>query len=151
MSVKNYGFLLTALLLTSQVCFSQDRRPEAEKYARYYCQMLANSCSNVPKNLKVQVEKSIYNPNPKVGAVGFKIWSQITWHGQYSKMSYKVSVYMEVNEPANGKPGKTTFFFLDYSYLLGFRCIKDEHTKPARLKDGKVKFCRYREFEYVKP
>jgi len=112
--------------------------------------MLANSCSMAPKNLEIQIEKSIYNTNVKLGPVGWKIWSVITWRGQLSRMNYKVSVYLEVNEPVNGRAGKTTVFFLDYSYLLGFRCIKDENTRPARLLDGKIKFCRYREFEYIK-
>jgi len=151
MSKKTCVFLLLALLLINQPAYTQDRYKQAEKYARVYCQMLANSCSMAPKNLAIQVEKSIYNPNPKLGPVGWKIWSLITWRGQVSRMNYKVSVYLEVNEPVNGKPGKTTFFFLDYSYLLGFRCIKDENTKPARLLNGKIKFCRYREFEYFKP
>ncbi len=148
---KHCFFLLILLLFINQVCFSQDRKNEAEKYARLYCQMLANSCSNSPGNLSVKVEKSTYNTDSRCGAKGWRIWSLITWRGQISRMNYKLSVYMEVNEPAKGRPGKTTVFFLDYSYLLGFRCIKDEHTKPARMKDGKVKFCRYREFEYLKP
>ena len=151
MSRKTWVFLLPALVLINQHAYNQDRSKEAEKYARVYCQMLAHSCSMAPKNLGIQVEKSIFNSNPKLGPVGWKIWSMITWHGQVSRMNYKVSVYLEVNEPVNGKPGKTTLFFLDYSYLLGFRCIKDENTKPARLINGKIKFCHYREFEYFRP
>lgn len=149
--IKNVAAVLLMLFLSLQMCFSQGRKEEAEKYAKFYCKMLANSCSNAPKNLNVQVEKSICNSNPAQGTPGWKIWSLISWKGQISRMNYKLSVYMEVNEPVKGRAGKTTVYFLDYSYLLGFRCIKDEHTKPARLKDGKVKFCRYREFEYFKP
>jgi hypothetical protein len=145
------SFLLLVILSVYQPAYSQDRNKDAEKYARTYCQMLANSCSMAPKNLEIKLEKSVYNTNPKLGPIGWRIWSRIVWRGQVSRMNYKVSVYLEVNEPVNGKPGKTTLFFLDYSYLLAFRCIKDENTKPARLPDGKIKFCRYREFEYFKP
>ena len=113
--------------------------------------MLANSCSMAPKKLAVKVEKSVYNQNLTLGPIGWQIWSQISWSGQYSKLNYTMSVYLEVKEPYKGKPGKTIVFFLDYSYLLGFRCIKDENTKSARLMDGKIKFCRYREFNYLKP
>ncbi|GEM_PF-1708019 len=151
MSKRICGFFLLLLLIIDLPSYSQDRNKEAGKFARLYCQMLANSCSMAPKNLEVQIEKSIYNTNVKLGPAGWKIWSLITWHGQLSRMNYKISVYIEVNEPINGRPGKATVFFLDYSYLLGFRCIRDENTKPARLLDGKIKFCRYREFEYVKP
>ncbi|MCX6285965.1 MAG: hypothetical protein NTY96_02490 [Bacteroidetes bacterium] len=150
MSQKTCGFLLITILLINLPGYTQDRSKEAEKYARVYCQMLAYSCSMAPKNLSIQVEKSIFNPNLKFGPVGWKIWSQISWRGQVSRMNYNIRVYIEVNEPVNGLQGKSTLFFLDYSYLLGFRCIKDENTKPARLLNGKIKFCRYREFKYFK-
>ncbi|MEI7491005.1 MAG: hypothetical protein WCK92_06395 [Bacteroidota bacterium] len=142
--------LLFILILSDQEGYTQDSKGEAGRYARLYCQMLANSCSMSPKNLEIQIEKSIYNANPKLGAPGWKIWTLVSWRGQVSRMNYKVSVYLEINEPVNGKHGKTTLYFLDYSYLLGFRCIKDENTRPARLLNGKIKFCRYREFDYCR-
>jgi len=150
MSKISCGFLLLAFLYISHPGYTQDKNKEAEKYARFYCQMLAGSCSMAPKNFVIRVDKRMYNPDLKLGPVGWKIWSEITWRGQISRMNYKVSVCIEVNEPVNGKPGKATVFFLDYSYLLGFRCIKDENTRPVRLMNGKVKFCRYREFEFFK-
>jgi len=131
MIITYRSFLFLALIFVCQPAYSQDRKKDAEKYTRTYCLMLANSCSMAPKNLDIKLEKCLYNQNPKLGPVGWRIWSRIEWRGQVSRMNYKVRVYLEVNEPANGKPGKTTMFFLDYSYLLAFRCIKDENTKPV--------------------
>jgi len=147
---KTCIIFLFALSLIHHPAFTQDRNKEAQRYARIYCQMLANSCSMAPKNLSIQPEKSIYNSNARLGSIGWRIWVQISWRGQISRLNYKVSVYLEVNEPAGGKPGRTILYFLDYSYLLGFRCIKDESTRPARLLNGKIKLCRYREFGYFK-
>ncbi|MCX6282189.1 MAG: hypothetical protein NTU51_09515 [Bacteroidetes bacterium] len=150
MGKRYFLIIVLALLLIHWNAYPQERNKQAEKYADFYCRMLANSCSMAPKNLTIQLQKSICNTNLKLGWAGWRIWARIAWRGQVSRMNYNVNVYIEVNEPVNGRSGSTTFFFLDYSYLLGFRCIKDEKTKPARLLNGKIKFCRYREFDYVR-
>lgn len=134
--MKKIIILFTFILLSFSI-FSQSN-DKYEKIGIYYSNKIIKDCNSSPDELEITVD-SCSNQ---------KIWTTITWRGDYSTIKYKMKLYMEVDK------NKAIVFYKEYDKTLIKRgmgvltvgCIDLNNTKE--IKSGSsIKFYPYKEFE----